>query len=96
MKLFVASLFFCVLILSVLTWRTPAMQVELAKLEGEAREILNHPDHLGAFDGLTVETEQLDVFVRGTADLEVRDRAIKLLSLRPGKANPRIEGRGDR
>jgi len=93
MKLFVAVLFFLlVLILSIITWRTPTMQVELAGLENKAREILKHPDHLGAFDGLTVDTEQLDVFLKGTAEREVRDRAIKLLSYGQGKRIPGLPG----
>jgi outer membrane protein OmpA-like peptidoglycan-associated protein len=89
MKLFVATTFlFFVLILSVITWRGPGVQMELAKLEGEARAILANPDHLGVFDGLKVETIQLDVILSGTADHEVRDRAIKLLHYGEGNRIP--------
>jgi outer membrane protein OmpA-like peptidoglycan-associated protein len=89
MKLFVTTVFFLVvLILSVFTWREPAVQVELAKLEAEAKGILGHPDHLGMFDGLKVETSQLDVFLSGTADRDVRDRAIRLLHYGEGRRIP--------
>ena len=93
MKLFVATLFcLLVLILSVTTWRTSNVQFALARLETDAREILDHPDNLGLFSGLTVERKQFDLVLSGTADREIRDRAIKLLNFGQGKRIPGLRG----
>ncbi len=89
MKLFVAiTFFFVVLILSIVTCQRSDLLMELAKLEGEAKAILEHPDHLGMFEGLSVETKQLDVIVTGTVDRQVRDRAIQLLHYGQGRRIP--------